>query len=51
MTNSGLTNFAQKKQSKISNKIENLSVLSDGKKFFNLKVIKQYLYQPIAINE
>lgn len=43
MTTSELTNFEQKKQSKVFDRIENLSSPSDEKKLFNLKVIEYLL--------
>ncbi|MFS0513464.1 DUF4231 domain-containing protein [Nostoc sp. UIC 10607] len=43
MTTSELTNFEQKNQSKVSDRIENLSSPSDEKKLFNLKVIEYLL--------
>ncbi|MEH2185214.1 MAG: hypothetical protein V7K64_03395 [Nostoc sp.] len=43
MTTSELTNLEQKNQSKISEKIENLSSPLDEKKLFNLKVIEYLL--------
>ncbi|WP_442937636.1 hypothetical protein [Nostoc sp.] len=43
MTTSELTNLGQKKQSQVSDRIENLSSLSDEKKLFNLKVIEYLL--------
>ncbi|MEH2024038.1 hypothetical protein [Nostoc sp.] len=43
MTTSELTNLEQRNQSKISDRIENLSSPSDKKRLFNLKVIEYLL--------